>query len=200
MKITVAVLAGGRSERMGQDKALLPITGGASLLEHVVGEARAASLSPVLVVGRERPPGWTLDNAAAVFLPDETPGVGPLGGLQTAISHANGAPVLALACDLPKMTAAALRWLLDEARAARVRGELGDGLVVVNGAQVEPLFCVYAASCLPLLEARLAQNRRSLRGLIEAGDFSRVTVPPYVAAALVNVNTPDEWRAAVKDE
>ncbi len=185
---------------MGIDKTLLPAAGGvSSLLEHVVGEARAAaSVSSVLVVGRARPENWRLGNETAVFVPnDETPNVGPLGGLQTALRHANGAPVLALACDLPKMTAAALRWLLD---AASRTAELGDGLVTMNGEQIEPLFSVYAASCLPLLDARLAQDRRSLHGLIEAGNFSRRPAPPDVAAALINVNTPEEWRAATACE
>lgn len=195
MNLTVAVLAGGKSERMGQDKALLPAAGSSSLLEHVVREAWDATALPVLIVGRARPENWLLGDKAAVFVPDdEWPGVGPLGGLQTALRHANGASVLALACDLPKMTAAALRWLLDKARAAYARGELGDGLATQNGAQIEPLFSVYAASCLPLLDARLAQDRRSLHGLIEAGDFSRLIAPPEVAAALVNVNTPEEWQ------
>lgn len=187
-----AILAGGESRRMGRDKAgLIPGgDGGATLLERIARAAiDAAPDAAVLVVGRARPEGWPLSRVR--FVSDETPGVGPLGGLATALRQAGGDDVLLVACDLPKLTSDTLRWLREEA----ARRTQEDGLAVVNGAQVEPLFSVYTSACLPIVEARLAEARRSLQGLIAAGRFVRVAAPPEVVAAIMNVNTPEEWAA-----
>jgi molybdopterin-guanine dinucleotide biosynthesis protein A len=184
LRTTIAILAGGQSRRMGTDKAALEI-GGRTLLERAARIALTADL-PVVVIGRERPDGWLLP--AVTFLPDTAPGRGPLGGLHTALCHANG-PVLALACDLPLLTADALFWLL-----AQVLAQSGlHGLAVLHDGQWEPLFSVYDSACLPLIESRLAAGRLSLHGLLEAGDFGRVKAPDWVAAQLANVNTPEEW-------
>ena len=172
---------------MGTDKAVLRL-GGGTLLERTVQAALDAGL-PALVVGRARPSVWTLP---AEFAEDGVPGLGPLGGLQTALQTVQS-PVLALACDLPLLTTEALRWL--RAQAERQAGQESEhGLVVVNGGKWEPLFSVYRPECLPLIEARLAQERRSLHGLIDAGQFAVAEAPAWVAAQLVNVNTPQEWQ------
>lgn len=191
----IAILAGGESRRMGRDKATLVLenAGGITLLERVARAAiGAAPDEALLVVGRARPEGWTLPGVR--FVEDETPGEGPLGGLATALRHAPGEDVLLVACDMPGMTVDALRWLRDHAAARR---PLEDGLAVVNGARVEPLFSVYTAACRAPVERRLAAGRRSMMGLIEEGRFVRVDAPPEIAAALVNVNTPEEWAATV---
>ncbi|MGI4790565.1 MAG: molybdenum cofactor guanylyltransferase [Janthinobacterium lividum] len=183
MPITAIILAGGQSRRMGTDKAALEIKG-ATLLERTARVALGADL-PVLVAGRVRPLGWLLET---VFVEDAHPGLGPLGGLSAALGQTQTS-VLALACDLPLLTADALRWLL--AQFAEQRGE--HGLVTINGDRWEPLFSLYQPSVLPKIDTRLMEGRRSLHGLIEAGDFAFVQAPDWVRTQLVNVNTADEW-------
>ena len=193
--ITAAILAGGQSRRMGTDKAALKLEG-LPLLERTARTALGAEL-PVLVAGRARPNGWPLETVG--FAEDDQPGLGPLGGLATAL-RSTSAPVLVLACDLPLLTADAVRWL--QAQPERWNTQNGNtqngnthGLIVVNGEQWEPLFSIYRPECLPLVEARLAAGRRSLHGLIEAGNFVFTDAPDWVAAQLVNVNTAEEWQA-----
>ena len=196
-----AILAGGESRRMGRDKAALEV-GGVPLLERTARLAGEAGL-PVLVVGRLCPDGWPLPDTE--FVPDDLPGRGPLGGLHAALRRAGG-PVLALACDLPLLSADALRWLAGEWREQEERDRQegrdgqggGDGLAVRNGEGWEPLFSVYAPACLPKIEPRLAAGRLSLHGLIETGEFGRVAAPAWVAAQLVNANTPEEWGKVVR--
>lgn len=181
--MTVAILAGGESRRMGTDKAAL-LFGGVSLLERAARTALSAAL-PVLIAGRSRPSGWPL--ADVDFVPDAAPGCGPLGGLQTALRHA-ARPVLAVACDMPLLTRDALRWLCAQAMA----GVGEHGLTIKNDDHWEPLFSVYTPACLPLIESRLAVGRLSLHGLIESGEFARADAPGWVAAQLLNVNTPED--------
>lgn len=183
MHMTVAILAGGQSRRLGTDKAVVEF-GGMTLLERAARTALAAGL-PVLVAGRSCPDIWPLPTVD--FVPDAIPNRGPLGGLQAALFHA-ACPVLALACDMPLLTPDALRWL--STQSAAHSGE--HGLAVLNNAQWEPLFSVYTPTCLPLVETRLAAGRLSLHGLIEAGNFGRADAPEWVTTQLVNINTPEE--------
>lgn len=178
--MTIAIFAGGQSLRMGTDKALLCIDG-ISLLERTARIAFSVSQN-VFIVGRAAPEKWPL--AEVEFLLDEIPGLGPLGGLQTVLRRE--AAVLALACDLPKITSDGLRWLL-----AQSTGECG--VVTKNNDQLEPLFSVYTAACLPIIEANIAFGRRSLHALIQSGDFNFATAPPEVTEQLFNANTPEEW-------
>ena len=181
--MTVAILAGGESRRMGTDKAALPF-GGLPLLERAARTALSAAL-PAVIVGRARPDGW--QTPGVDFAPDAAPGHGPLGGLETALRRA-ATPVLAVACDMPLLTSEALHWLCDQAAA-----ETGKhGLAVRNDSRWEPLFSVYTTACLPLIASRLLAGRLSLHGLIEAGDFAHADAPGWVAAQLVNVNTPED--------
>ncbi len=187
-EITIAVLAGGESRRMGQDKAAL-MWQGQTLLERIVQTAQQVA-PRVLVVGRARPASGALDFVP--FLPDAQPGEGPLRGLEAALHFAGRAGVLAVACDMPLLSADALRWLLAQASVAAPGAE---GLAVRNSGQWEPLFSVYGAACLPRVRERLAQGQRSLHRLIDSGGFAAAEAPPWVGAQLVNVNTPADLAA-----
>lgn len=180
---------------MGRDKAQMRWRG-VPLLQRLCRAAHESG-AQVLVAGREKPQDFPLQNVA--FLPDETPHLGPLGGLQSALRFAqqNGfARVLAIACDMPLLDSSALSWLFEFAE----KSEAQDGLCVLREGEIEPLFAVYTTRCLPLVENRLREKRRSLRGLIESGDFAKVEAPPEIARKLTNLNTPEEWRDFQKNE
>lgn len=197
--LCAAILAGGASRRMGTDKARLRV-GGEALLERTARLAAEAGL-PVLVVGRPRPADWG-GSGAVRFLPDEVPGQGPLGGLQAALRAAlSPAPlpallsppelagaVLALPCDLPRLTSDAIAFLRDEAR--RRRPALG--LYLSAGGEAEPLVAVYAAAALPLVEERLRAGQRSLQGLLRAAPFEALPAPDWLLPALHNANAPSD--------
>lgn len=185
MTATIAILAGGQSKRMGQDKAAL-IIGGQTLLERTIHTAQAVAGS-VLVVGRSLPEA----PANIACLADDPPGAGPMGGLRAALRHAEG-DVLAVACDMPNMTAGALKWLV----AAADQRSLPNGLVVRNGFRLEPLFSVYGQSSLPRLEQCLQKGNFGLRAFIASGQFGQVLLPAEFDAALVNINTPEEYSAS----
>jgi len=188
-QITIAIMAGGESRRMGRDKALLPAEGGI-LLEYVARTAAATGL-PVIVVGRTPPEGWSL--SAIKFYGDHYPGLGPLGGIATAL-EATTTDILALPCDLPLLTTPAITWLIDG-----ISGRtLDDGLVTENGSQLEPLFSIYRRKTLPALQSRLAAKRLSILGFLMSAKFEYITAPPEVSIALRNANTPEEWQQITK--
>jgi molybdopterin-guanine dinucleotide biosynthesis protein A len=183
---TLAILAGGASRRMGRDKAALD-AGEGPLLERSVRLGLDLGL-PVLVVGRERPDGWPLPDVR--FARDRIPGQGPLGGLVTALELAS--PVLAVACDLPRLDGECLRWLRDEG----ARLPLADGLITTDAGGIEPLFACYTAHCLTMARAHLAAGQRAMHRLVEAGDFRRVAIPAHLLTRLADVDTPEDWQRA----
>ncbi len=184
MTFTLAILAGGMSRRMGRDKATLD-AGDGPLLERSARLGLDLGL-PVLVVGRAQPEGWPLPTVR--FAADQQPGQGPLGGLVTALELA--APILAIACDLPRLDMECLRWLRDES----ARAPLADGLITTDAGGIEPLFACYTAHCLATARAHLAAGQRALHRLIEAGDFLRAVIPEPLLTRLTDVDTPDDWR------
>jgi molybdenum cofactor guanylyltransferase len=176
-----AILAGGASRRMGFDKASICTPNG-TLLEHSASCAAACGLQ-VIVVGRPAPPGWK--GPRATFVADATPGLGPLGGLITALS-VSGASVLALACDMPLLSPECVSWLL---RAHADPAAPLDGVATLNGSRIEPLFSVYEQSVTSLATDQVARGDHSLRGLVAAGSFRYAQVPPALQPALRNINT-----------
>ena len=182
---TIAILAGGKSSRMYADKAEL-LWEGVSFLKRTVQIAAQIS-SYVVVVGRDRPQGW--DGPNCDFIVDREPGSGPLGGLIAALQHSEGRCVLLLAVDMPLLTEAALRWLYDRVKEI---GTDDDGIAVSNAGQLEPLFSVFAASSLSLAEASVESGRRSLKSVIEQGNFFPLELPEVYQSAIYNVNTAEE--------
>ena len=116
------VLVGGRSSRMGCDKALLPFRGGA-LAQSVAQVVSQAAGSATLVgdPGRYAGLGYPV-------VPDLFPGEGPLGGIVTALWNTNADWNLITACDMPQLEVDLLCGLLEIARAQ----PLVDALVPVG--------------------------------------------------------------------
>lgn len=183
----VAILAGGQSRRMGQDKALMQWEG-QTLLGRAV-RAAAAVAEAVAVVGREGA------GEGVVWLQDDMPGLGPLGGLRTALQHF-GRPVALLGCDMPQVDADALRWLF--AQFARARAP--HGFMTLRDGAPEPLFAVYRPSLLPQLDARLTAGRLALHKLLEVGGFDTLEAPAAISTKLVNINTPQDFSALPSGE
>jgi molybdopterin-guanine dinucleotide biosynthesis protein A len=178
----IAVIAGGASRRMGRDKASIVTGDGTTWLDRIVRRALETGV-PVVVIGRNRPEGWALD--AVRFIADDEPGLGPIGGIRTALRQV-GTGVLAVACDQPLLTTGALLWLLEQ------RADRADGVLVTRAGVVEPLFSIYEQSALATIDAVLASGERALKAAIRSGRFRRVELPTEFAPALLNVNTPEE--------
>ena len=174
------VLAGGTSSRMGRDKALLPYRG-TTLVEYVaraVGEA----VGWVAVVGD---PDRYRELRHAVYR-DKLPGCGPLGGIYTALSVTESDWNLIVACDMPGITACALRSLVDREAAPGCTCIMAAG----PGDEVQPLCAVYHRCCLPVVARAIRNKRFKMRDLVP--DLE-VELRPLDEAALANVNTPGEW-------
>ena len=176
------MLAGGRSTRMGRDKALLPADGG-TLVEHVAGCVRQAAGNVTLIGPPEKYSFLGLPVAA-----DAVPGLGPLSGVCTALRITHADWNLIVACDMPRLTPEFLSSLLDAAEAA---GQ--DCLAPGTARGVEPLCAVYHRRALAAAEWAIGHK------LLKMQDFvRRIGVrewPVQDAGLFENVNTLEQWEA-----
>src|SRR5262245_36649817 len=140
MNFSAVILAGGRSRRMGRDKAWLEVEG-QPLLVRQVRIVRALNPAEIFISGRAG------ENYSALNCPvllDREPGFGPLGGIERALQTAGSPLVLVLAVDLPYMTTDFLRKLCGECE-----GDIG-AVPQLNG-QFEPLAAIYPKRCHALI-------------------------------------------------
>jgi len=178
------VLAGGASSRMGRNKALLML-GDRTLIETVASAVREAA-GNVTLVG---PPEIYLPFGFPV-IPDLQANLGPLAGIETALSRTTAAWNLIVACDMPRVTPFTLRRILD---AAETHPEALCILPTVRESfSVEPLCAAYHQRLLPAISQALAAGIRKVTDALprESIQYLRITDE----GAFQNINTPDEWR------
>ncbi|TVP58349.1 MAG: molybdenum cofactor guanylyltransferase [Gemmatimonadales bacterium] len=191
------ILAGGRSSRMGRDKAMLRV-GGERLLERQARVLREAGVSEVVLSlgsaagapsGGEdpTPAGGPTDPAAGAAIPpglpivrDAAPDAGPLAGIVAGLEWAAPRPLLVLAVDMPRVEPEFLRRLLREARDPGARDPAAPDIIPGVAPRVrgsdgverwEPLCAVYPPEALPEARRRLALDdpgERSPTALLDA--------------------------------
>ena len=147
-----AVLAGGLSSRLGHDKALIRLKNNESvdLLGNTAAMLHAVTGS-VFIVGRE-------SRSDFPSVKDRTPGLGPVGGIATALHHAGGAACFVLSCDLPFMNAELLQRLLLK-RNERPAPTLMTAYQQEDTGHIESLVSIFEPGALPFFEQCLEQNR-----------------------------------------
>jgi molybdopterin-guanine dinucleotide biosynthesis protein A len=190
--LTLALISGGHSRRMGQDKALMPFLG-RPLIQRILD--RLASLGEETILSTNRPTDYAFLNLPSY--PDIKPDCGSLGGLYTVLSQAGHSIVAAVACDMPFANLALFKYecqLLRQTGADVVIPSTPDGL--------EPLHAVYRQeACLPAVQSAFeAGDLKMVNWLHEVN--VRVLSPAEVAPfdphglAFWNLNTPEEFRQA----
>jgi molybdopterin-guanine dinucleotide biosynthesis protein A len=176
------VLVGGRSSRMGRDKALLPLDG-ATLIEHIASRVREAAGNATLVGSPDRYQGLGYP-----VIPDRMQDCGPLGGVCTALSASRADWNLIVACDMPAVTAGFFEELF---RAAEASG--ADCLIPETAAGLEPLCAVYHRRCGDAADRALTRNIRKMHDFVSSLHARKWPVPD--PSRLLNANTPEEWRS-----
>lgn len=182
------VLAGGRSSRMGVEKAGIEWEG-STLLARAVGTL-ASVCGEVVVVGS---PGQELPalTGRVRVVEDGHPGRGPLEGLVAGLRAVGpGAVAFVCAADMP---------FLDAGFAVRVLAALppgADAAVPRVGGRPQPLAAAYRTGAVEAIEELLASGGRSLGALLDRLDVLWLDDLPGAARAVRNLNTPGELEAA----
>ncbi|WP_265593760.1 molybdenum cofactor guanylyltransferase [Verrucomicrobium sp. BvORR034] len=186
----VALLAGGQSRRMGQDKALLE-WGGKLLWQVQLGKIISLNPDRVLLSCREEQ-GLRPIPAGTEPIYDPPDNQGPLPALLRCLNLAR-LPLLVLGVDMPGMTTGFLGEIVRRGLVVP-----GRGLVYEGARGFEPLAALYPVEVLPLLQEALDKGNYRLqafiRGAVEAGLLEALPVPAHAVRYFSNLNTPEDFR------
>ena len=180
MKLGAVILAGGKSRRMGEDKAELK-TGGRSFLEIISGELSGFDELLLSVDDAGRYTGSKLCRVGDVF-----PGCGPMGGLHAALTACNSDVLLAVSCDLPLFTKA-----LGESLCAGLAEGYDAVVPKTDDGRIHPLCAVYRKSCAAVFEKFLAGGNYRMTDALKAMNVKYIN--GLDDRQLQNINTREEY-------
>ena len=192
--VSGVALAGGRSKRLGRNKAVEKI-GGQSLIERVVGKLSQVTSETVVVVAEE-------SKAADLNLPpwvrtaaDLYPGTGSLGGIFTGLSAVKGNYGVVVACDMPFLNVDLIRFMLDIASDY-------DAVVPRLQGRPEPLHAVYSKTCVGPIERCLQADQLKIAIFFEQINVAYLEEDDIEAfdpshLSFFNVNTQEDLDKAL---
>jgi molybdopterin-guanine dinucleotide biosynthesis protein A len=186
MKISAVLLAGGKSRRMGEDKATI-LFRNAPLWQIQLQLLRKLSPKEIFVSAPSEP-AWR--PADATFVPDDQPSRGPLSGIAAALSRTTANHLLALAIDMPFMTKNYLGKLCEKV-------EPGRGVVPLIENRAEPLAAIYPREAHDDVVCALSGSDFSLQSLVgklvAGGKLQPIQVAEEEKALFQNLNEPGDF-------
>ncbi len=188
--ISGVILAGGKSSRMGTDKALLKL-GQYYVIERIADTLRTMVDEVVIVTDRSKRYAKYGDRTVS----DIMPGHGPLGGIHAGLVQAAHPWMLVTACDLPFISVPVARLMIECAADY-------DAVVPRYRGYAEPLYALYNKNCLEVMEQHLVRGQGKIRRLydeirvryLEEEEMS--LVEPHLERAFLNLNTPKDMLEA----
>jgi molybdenum cofactor guanylyltransferase len=190
---TGAILAGGRSQRLGgQNKAALKL-GAATVLDRQLTRLRRVVDRIVIIANDAAAFAWT----GLPVIPDLTPGDGALGALRTAVHAAQTDRTLVIACDMPFVSEALLRRLVEI-------GQSADIVIPRTTRGYEPLCATYSRRCEDELTRLIEEQRFKLSEVARIPGLIIRELGPDEFGPLgsdemlfFNINTPDDYARAI---
>lgn len=185
--IGAVILAGGRSSRMGEDKAAL-LLDGQTLLQRTIRTVSDIT-SSVLVVGSPLPesaiPGFHV-------IADNYPGEGPLGGILTGFSSPGEAVRLVVACDMPLLSCQILELLISQ------YDGVSDAVVPQRGEYLEGLCALYSSSAVNKLQSFFDKGGRSIQRALKQLNVQVIGEDVWrevvgTQDVMSSANTPEEF-------
>ena len=188
-KLTVAIQAGGKSSRMGQDKSFV-LLNGRPMIEIIIEKVAGLGDETILITNKP-------DEYAHLGLPifgDVYPDHGSLGGIYTAVFHATHPHTFIVACDMPWLNRELLRYMIqlkDEADVIVPRWEKFP----------EPLHAIYSKNCLAPIQANLEDKQLKITRFfsqvavrfVDRGEIERFD---EYGRSFTNINTPQDLNDA----
>lgn len=182
-KPAVLILSGGKSSRMGQDKALMTVAG-KTMAEKAVDFWRDTLPQAKIYLSVGAPDHFETIPEGVIPVYDLELGKGPLEGLRSAFLQTREELFIVSAVDMPLLKKEAYDLL------NKKRHHCEDICIFKSKEGIEPLFGFYRSSCLSKMEALLARDERRMNALIQE---SKTTLVPLTDTSWVtNVNTPED--------
>ena len=185
------VTAGGRSSRMGRDKAWLELDG-VPMIGRVVAALRPVTARVTVIANR---PEYTRLNLPVVA--DTHIDIGPLEAIRTALANARQPRALVVGCDLPFVTPELFAHLL------RAGGDAQAVVPLDEGGQLEPLCAVYSTAALAAVTELIAAGHRKVSRLFDRVPtrfvaFTELERLDGARLFFENINSPEDYERAVR--
>lgn len=187
---TVAIIAGGKSTRMGTDKAFV-LLDGKPLIVHVLARMATLGAAETILI-TNRPNAY--DSLRLPMFPDVIPDKGSLGGIYTALTVSQHAYTQVIACDTPFVQPELLAYLL-------MLREGQEVIVPTVKGYPQGLHALYHKACLGPMRERMDANRLNVIGFYPQVRVRLVDEAEYApfdptGVSFFNVNTPDHLAQA----
>jgi molybdopterin-guanine dinucleotide biosynthesis protein A len=189
IQMMTIILAGGKSSRMGQNKALMPIDG-VRVIDRIIAEFRPVSEKIIVIANDVRP----YKNLGVLLLPDAHSyrGQGPLAGIYTGLHAAGTGACLVVACDMPFASAKLGCKLMDVLRQKDL-----DAVVPREPEQIHPLFAAYHTRITQKAKVILEEGKRSVKALLDRIDAGYLDAEAG-SKHLWNMNTMKDYIQAAE--
>ncbi|MFZ7101684.1 MAG: molybdenum cofactor guanylyltransferase [Peptococcaceae bacterium] len=184
-ELGLIILAGGKSSRMGMDKALLEL-GELTLIERIVNKGRTYGFPEIIVVANETEK-YSLHGVKMVK--DRYEGYGPLAGIHSGLKSSGFAYNFVMPCDMPFFSFEIIDKLKTHQEGYQV-------IVPTMAEKFQPLAALYSRECIPYIEYLLEKNISKISRLYELVPTCHVELEED--SNFFNVNTPEDYRAARK--
>lgn len=182
-KTGLIILAGGKSSRMGEDKAFLAF-GEVSLIEHIINMGRQSGIKDIIVVANDVEKYSYLDvNVVSDFYP----GMGPLAGIHSGLIHSNSFTNFIVPCDMPFVSTKIISKLFNEKEDCQVVVPMMDG-------KYQPLTAIYTKNCIAHIEDLLKANITKVIRLYDLVKTCYVELEEDIG--FFNINTPEDYLRA----
>ena len=180
----VVLLAGGKSRRMGRDKAKLSIAG-ESFLEHIAHELESF---PERLLSIDESRNIRLNGFTPVY--DIYPGNGPISGLHAALRYSRSDALLVVPCDVPLFQCDLGKYFVQ-----CMASDYDAVVAVTRDERIHPFCGVYRKEIADLLESQILAGKLSMMDAIKQLRLyhARLEDTPYSDNCLANINTPDEY-------
>ena len=205
MALSLVINAGGQSRRMGRDKALLVVpTSGQPLLRHIMQRLQRLPFTQIVVVANNPQLAQQIYfDLPTRYLPDQYPGIGPLGGIATGLSACPDWGIF-VACDMPLLNPSIFQFLSELAGEPMDDGQpRWDAVVPLVDGYEQPLHALYHRRVAPVIAQCLADGERRANSFLKHVRVRWVRedelrpLDPHLYS-FFNANTPEEWDEAVR--
>lgn len=182
-KYSGILLAGGKSSRMGEDKAFMRY-GNHFLYEYSLDILKKKSED--ILVSSSNPGFYHLNYK---IIADEIPGIGPLGGIYSCLKQIKNKYAIILPCDLPMITEKIIDVLLMNSPGYEISIAINDNNLA------EPLIGVYSKSLIPIIDKMLGANHYKMQELLKLTRTNFVKIPEVSSEIFRNINSPEEFNS-----
>lgn len=188
MKIGCVILAGGKSSRMGTDKALLEMNG--SNFIRLLTERLEPFEEKLIARGNNS----DITDIPWTVIPDIYPERGPLGGLHAALTACRSEALFCISCDMPLFQYSLAEYLCQE-----LTEEYDAVVAKAEDGRVHPLCAVYRKAAADVFEAQILTGNNRMMHALDKLRVRYITIDlAQGAEQLMNVNTPKEYLELIK--